>query len=85
MARHAAERGGVPDVAGVDLGMPLLQGVRTMVLVQFESDYHGFYRLGSASETLRGGWRPPRSLFYSTPLLPTSLLCDFCVGCAAVE
>ena len=39
-----------------------------MVLVQFGTDYHGFYRLGCASETLRDGWRPPRSLFYSTPL-----------------
>ena len=56
-----------------------------MVLVQFGTDYHGFYRLGCASETLRDGWRPPRSLFYSTPLLPTSLFCDFCVSCAAVS
>ena len=58
----------------VDLGMPFLQGfVFHMVLVRVKSNYYSFYRLGSASETLRDCCAPPyyRSLsffFYCTPV-----------------
>ena len=38
----------------VDLGMPFLQGfVYHVVLVRVKSNYYSFYRLGSASETVR--------------------------------
>ena len=56
----------------VDLGMPFLQGfVFHMVLVRVNSNYYSFYRLGSASETLRDCCALPspfaHSLSFSTP------------------
>ena len=57
----------------VDLGMPFLQGfVFHMVPVRVKSNYYSFYRLGSASETVRRcATAAPRSLsflFYCTPV-----------------
>ena len=52
----------------VDLGMPFLQGfVFHMVPVRVKSNYYSFYRLGSASETVRrcATAAPPPFLLYA--------------------
>ena len=47
--RHAEQTaGGCPTSPGVDLGMPSLEGVRAMLLVQrFKSGFFDFYRLAA--------------------------------------
>ena len=55
VAQHAAEHGSVlPDVAPSTSGCPFSRGfVFHMVPVRVKSNYYSFYRLGSASETVR--------------------------------
>ena len=74
--RHAEQTaGGCPTSPGVDLGMPSLEGVRAMLLVQrFKSGFFDFYRLAAPLRAPAGRRATPCSLFFSTCLLPTSPL-----------
>ena len=74
--RHAEQTaGGCPTSPGVDLGMPSLEGVRAMLLVQrFKSGFFDLYRLAAPLSAPAGCRATPCSLFFSTCLLPTSPL-----------
>jgi hypothetical protein len=74
--RHAEQTaGGCPTSPGVGLGMPSLEGVRAMLLVQrFKSGFFDFYRLAAPLRAPAGRRATPCSLFFSTCLLPTSPL-----------